>query len=101
MCDNDNGLIEANILARLEVLGRRTGRYLQKVCALQELVAQLRAFAEENTVVVRYEALKLSIRQNQERAREKYHFFRPFHSRLPLGEHLRQMADTLEKRKAK
>ena len=34
--------IEANILARLEVLGRRTGRYLQKVCALQELVAQLR-----------------------------------------------------------
>lgn len=42
MCDNDNGLIEANILARLEVLGRRTGRYLQKVCALQELVAQLR-----------------------------------------------------------
>lgn len=42
MCDNDNGLIEANILARLEVLGRRTDRYLQKVCALQELVAQLR-----------------------------------------------------------
>ena len=42
MCDNDNGLIEADILARLEVLGRRTGRYLQKVCALQELVAQLR-----------------------------------------------------------
>ena len=41
MCDNDNGLIEADILARLEVLGRRTGRYLQKVCALQELVAQL------------------------------------------------------------
>lgn len=30
MCDNDNGLIEANILARLEVLGRRTGRYLQR-----------------------------------------------------------------------
>ena len=42
MCDNDNGLIEADILARLEVLWRRTGRYLQKVCALQELVAQLR-----------------------------------------------------------
>lgn len=30
MCDNDNGLIEANILARLEVLGRRTSRYLQR-----------------------------------------------------------------------
>ena len=42
MCDNDNGLIQPDILARLEVLGRRTDRYLQKVCALQELAAQLR-----------------------------------------------------------
>ena len=42
MCDNDNGLIQADILTRMEVLGRRTDRYLQKVCALQELVAQLR-----------------------------------------------------------
>lgn len=42
MCDNDNRLIQADILTRMEVLGRRTDRYLQKVCALQELVAQLR-----------------------------------------------------------
>ena len=42
MCDNDNRLIQEDILTRMEVLGRRTDRYLQKVCALQELVAQLR-----------------------------------------------------------
>ena len=42
MCDNDNRLLSPETLARLEVLGRRTDRYLQKVCALQELVAQLR-----------------------------------------------------------
>ena len=42
MCANDNGLLSPETLARLEVLGRRTDRYLQKVCALQELVAQLR-----------------------------------------------------------
>ena len=58
----------------------------------------MKAFAEENDVIVRYEALKLHIRQTEERAKEKYHFFRPFHSQLPLGEHLKQMADTLEKR---
>ena len=66
-----------------------------------QLVSKLRKFAEENDVVVRYEALKLSIRQNQERAKEKYHFFRPFHSQQPLGEHLRQMVDSFEKRKKK
>ena len=42
MCANDNGLLSPETLSRLEVLGRRTDRYLQKVCALQELVAQLR-----------------------------------------------------------
>ena len=61
------------------------------------LVSKLKAFAEENNVVVRYEALKLNIRQNQERLKEKYHFFRPFQSRLPLGEHLKQMVENLEK----
>ena len=42
VCDNDNGLLAEDILRRLAVLGRRTDRYLQKVCSLQELVAQLR-----------------------------------------------------------
>ncbi len=42
MGDNDNGLLTEDILGRMTVLGRRTDRYLQKVCALQELVAQLR-----------------------------------------------------------
>ena len=42
MGDNDNGLLREDILGRMTVLGRRTDRYLQKVCSLQELVAQLR-----------------------------------------------------------
>ena len=41
-CRYDGASRPCGELARLEVLGRRTGRYLQKVCALQELVAQLR-----------------------------------------------------------
>ena len=35
VCDNDNGLLAEDILRRLAVLGRRTDRYLQKVCSLQ------------------------------------------------------------------
>ena len=87
----------ANNLAFSFFIGMFFGVFLLDYAHSARLAARLKAFAEENDVVVRYEALKLSIRQNQERAREKYHFFRPFHSRLPLGEHLRQMADTLEK----
>ena len=65
------------------------------------LVAKLKAFADENNVVVRYEALKLHIRQAEGKTKKKYHFFRPFESETPLREHLKQMADTLEQRKRK
>ena len=82
-------------------IGMFFGVFILDYAHSAQLVAKLKKFAEENDVVVRYEALKLSIRQNQERAKEKYHFFRPFHSQLPLVEHLRQMADSFEKRKKK
>ena len=83
------------------VIGMFFGVFIIDFAHSAQLVSKLRKFAEENDVVVRYEALKLSIRQNQERAKEKYHFFRPFHSQQPLGEHLRQMVDSFEKRKKK
>ena len=83
------------------VIGMFFGVFIVDFAHSARLVSRMKAFAEENNVVVRYEALKLHIRQNQERAKEKYHFFRPFHSQLPLGEHLKQMVDTLEKRKTK
>lgn len=78
------------------VVGMFFGIFILDFAHSARLVSRLKAFAEENDVIVRYEALKLHIRQTQER--EKYHFFRPFHSQLPLGEHLKQMAGTLEKR---
>lgn len=78
------------------VIGMFFGIFILDFAHSARLVSRLKAFAEENDVIVRYEALKLHIRQTQER--EKYHFFRPFHSQLPLGEHLKQMAGTLEKR---
>ncbi len=80
------------------VIGMFFGIFILDYAHSAQLVSRMKAFAEENDVIVRYEALKLHIRQTEERAREKYHFFRPFHSQLPLVEHLKQMADTLEKR---
>jgi len=80
------------------VIGMFFGIFILDYAHSAQLVSRMKAFAEKNDVIVRYEALKLHIRQTEERAKEKYHFFRPFHSQLPLGEHLKQMADTLEKR---
>lgn len=80
------------------VIGMFFGIFILDYAHSAQLVSRMKAFAEENDVIVRYEALKLHIRQTEERAKEKYHFFRPFHSQLPLGEHLKQMAGTLEKR---
>lgn len=64
-----------------------------------QLAAKLRAFARENNVIVRYEAVKLHIRTHQENTKKKYHFFRPFHSELPIWEHLKDMQDYLEIRR--
>ena len=57
------------------VIGMFFGIFILDFAHSARLVSRLKAFAEENDVIVRYEALKLHIRQTQER--EKYHFFRP------------------------
>ena len=102
-------LIHPRILGALDWLSRNLafsffigmffGVFLIDFAHSAQLVTKLKAFADENDVVVRYEAVKLQIRQAQDKAKAKYHFFRPFDSETPLREHLKQMADTLEKRR--
>ena len=74
------------------------GVFLLDVAHSAQLVVKLKAYAEDNDVIVRYEALKAHIRQRREEMALRYHFFRPFRSDLPLKEHLRQMQETLETR---
>ena len=83
------------------VIGMYFGVFLLDFAHSANLVVKLRAFAKEYNVVVRYEALKLHIRQAEDAAKHKYHFFRPFNSEQPLREHLKQMVGDLEKRKIK
>ena len=88
----------ANNLAFSFFIGVFYGVFAIDVIHSAKLVVKLKAFAEDNDVIVRYEALKTHIRQRRERIALKYHFFRPFRSDLPLSQHLLQMQETLETR---
>ena len=82
-------------------IGMFFGVFIIDVCHSANLVVKLKAFAEENQIVVRYEAVKKHIRENFEESniRLKYNFFRPFHDEHPLVERLKEMQEKLEKYK--
>ncbi len=65
------------------------------------LVAKLKTFAEENDVVVKYEAVKAYIRAGHEERKQKYSFFRPFRSDRPLSEYLKELVNSFESRRKK
>lgn len=88
----------ANNLAFSFFIGMFFGVFIIDVIYSAQLVVKLKAFAEDNDVIVRYEALKTHIRQRREETAQKYHFFRPFRTERPLTEHLREMQETLETR---
>lgn len=81
------------------VIGLFFGVFIVDFGHSTQIITKLRAYAVENDVIVRYELVKLQIRQHHEAARSKYHFFRPFHSDKPLREHLKEMQEHLEIRK--
>ena len=72
-------------------IGMFFGVFLVDYVHSAQLVAKLKAYAEDNHVVIRYEALKVQIRRTHELNRQKYHFFRPLHSEIPLREHLKEL----------
>lgn len=81
------------------VVGLFFGVFIIDVANSAQLVVKLKAFADANDVIVRYETIKAHIRSSQDRAKQKHHFFRPFRSERPLNEHLRDMLTTFEARK--
>ena len=88
----------SNNLAFSFFIGMFYGVFFIDVIHSAQLVVKLKKYAEDNDVIVRYEALKAHIRQRREERALKYHFFRPFRSDLPLSQHLLQMQETLETR---
>ena len=88
----------AQNLAFSFVIGLFFGVFIIDVAHSVQLTAKLKQFAEENNIVVRYEAIKANIRTHHEETAQRYRFFRPFHSDRPLSEHLR---DSFEQRRKK
>lgn len=88
----------SNNLAFSFFIGLFYGVFLVDVAHSAQLVAKLRRYAEENQVIVRYEAIKAEIRRRHEQTRRKYHFFLPFRTEFSLLEHLQDLRDTFESR---
>ena len=75
-------------------IGMFFGIFILDVVHSAQLIVKLKRFAEEHTIVLTYEGIKDHIRN----ASAKYHFFLPFRSEHPLTEHLKEIAESIEKK---
>ncbi len=87
----------ARNLAFSFVIGMFYGVFSVDVCISARVAGRLKAFAEENRVIVRYEVLKEAIRKSIEERRQRYHFFSPFQTDRALHEHLEELRERFEK----
>lgn len=79
-------------------IGLFFGVFLIDVAHSAHLVAKLKAFAEDNDVIVKYENLKAHIRSIQDKNKQKHHFFLAFRTEQPMGEYLKAHVSSFEKR---
>ena len=63
-----------------------------------QLVSKMKAFAEEEGIIVRYEELKMHVRAFRERSTRRVHFFSTFRSERSLAEHLKEAREAWEER---
>lgn len=86
----------SNNMAFSFVIGLFFGVFIVDVVHSTQLIVKLKKYAEENEVVVKYEAIKAHIRSRHDENKQKYNFFRPFRSDQPLAEHLKELCDSFE-----
>ena len=79
------------------VIGLFFGVFLVDMASSAHWVARVKAFADENGVIVKVENLKAHIHAAQERASKRVYFFFAFRSDRPLTEHLREAQEAVEK----
>ncbi len=91
----------SNNLAFSFVIGLFFGVFIIDVVQSANLIVKLKKFAEENDVIVRFEEVKTEIRRKKEETKQKYRFFKPFQTDIPLHEHLKEMMASFETKKAK
>lgn len=88
----------SNNLAFSFFIGLFFGVFIIDAANSVSLVSKLKKFADENDIIVRYEALKAHIRKKNDEVKSKYRFLNPFRSERPLLEHLHELTETFEKR---
>ena len=79
------------------VIGLFFGVFLVDMASSAHWVARVKAFADENGVIVKVENLKAHIHAAQERASKRVYFFFAFRSDRPLTGHLREAQEAVEK----
>ena len=79
------------------VIGLFFGVFLVDMASSAHWVSRVKAFADENDVIVKVENLKAHIHAAQERASARVHFFFAFRSERPLAEHLSEAHEAMEK----
>lgn len=91
----------SNNLAFSFVIGMFFGIFIIDVVNSAQLVVKLKAYAEENDVIIKYEMIKTNIRKWHDDNEMKYHFFKPFKTDTPLAKHLKNMQEIFEIRYSK
>lgn len=89
----------AENLAFSFVIGLFFGFFIIDAVHSTRLITKLKALADEYQVVVRYEELKIQIRDFQNKRKQKYYFFRPLHSEISLANHISALKESFEERK--
>lgn len=79
------------------ILGMFFGIFLIDVVYSLRLMTKIRAFAKENEILIKFEALKEQIRKHSESKKEKYRFFFVLRSKKPLREHLVDYINSIKK----
>lgn len=78
------------------LIGLFFGIFLVDVIYSSRLISKIKAYAVENEVVVRYEALKVQIRERQDTLRQKGRFVFPLNTDITLSELLEDWHKSVE-----
>ena len=91
----------SNNLAFSFVLGVFFGIIVIDYVYSTKLYHKIKKYAKENNIPVKLEELKVSIREHQEKAKEKYSFILPFNQNISLKEHLEKYKKQVSAREKK
>ena len=69
-------------------VGIFTGVIIIDFCYSTKIYLKIQKYAKENNIVVKYEQLKVSIKEHQKKQKEKYSFLNPFTQTKALREYL-------------